>query len=46
MPIYLDDECITSPYVNSKIDSSTAIITVGDGTYAEEKLKQKSSYVN
>ncbi len=39
MPIYLDDECITSPYVNSKIDSSTAIITVGDGTYAERKAE-------
>ena len=37
MPIYLDEDCITSPYVNSKIDSSTAIITVGDGTYAERK---------
>ena len=37
MPIYLDDECITSPVVNSKIDSSTAIITVGQGTNAEKK---------
>ena len=37
MPIYLDEECIASPMVNSKIDSSTAIITVGDGTYAEKK---------
>jgi preprotein translocase subunit SecD len=37
MPIYLDEECITSPTVNSKIDSSTAIITVGSGTYAEKK---------
>lgn len=37
MPIYLDEECITSPTVNSKIDSSTAIITVGNGTYAEKK---------
>lgn len=37
MPIYLDEECITSPIVNSKIDSSTAIITVGNGTYAEKK---------
>lgn len=37
MPIYLDEDCITSPTVNSKIDSSTAIITVGNGTYAEKK---------
>ncbi|MBO5477054.1 MAG: protein translocase subunit SecD [Clostridia bacterium] len=37
MPIYLDEECIASPYVESKIDSSTAIITVGDGTFAEKK---------
>lgn len=37
MPIYLDEECITSPVVNSKIDSSTAIITVGNGTFAEKK---------
>ena len=37
MPIYLDEECITSPTVNSKIDYSTAIITVGNGTYAEKK---------
>lgn len=37
MPIYLDTELIASPIVNSKIDSSTAIITVGDGTFAEKK---------
>lgn len=37
MPIYLDEECIASPLVSSKIDSSTAIITVGEGTYAEKK---------
>jgi len=37
MPIYLDEECITSPVVNSKIDSSSATITVGDGTYSEKK---------
>ena len=37
MPIYLDEECIASPIVNSKIDSSTAIITVGDGTFSEKK---------
>lgn len=37
MPIYLDDECITAPTVNSRIDQSSAIITVGGGTYAEKK---------
>lgn len=35
MPIYLDEDCITEPVVNSKIDSSTAIITVGSGKRAE-----------
>lgn len=35
MPIYLDEECITEPVVNSKIDSSTAIITMGSGKRAE-----------
>lgn len=35
MPIYLDEDCITEPVVNSKIDSSTAIITVGNGKRAE-----------
>ncbi len=36
--IYLDEDCITSPIVNSKIDSNTAIITMGSsGTYAERK---------
>lgn len=38
MPIYLDEECIASPIVNSKIDASTAIITVGDGTFSEKKV--------
>lgn len=37
MPIYLDDECIASPVVNSKIDSKTAIITVGNGSFSEKK---------
>ena len=39
MPIYLDEELIASPTVNSKIESSTAIITVGGGTYAEKKAE-------
>ncbi len=37
MPIYLDDTSIASPVVNSKIESSTAIITVGSGTFAEKR---------
>lgn len=37
--IYLDTECITAPTVQSKIDSNTAIITMGDGTYAEKKTE-------
>ena len=39
MPIYLDEECIASPNVQSKIDSSTAIITVGGGSFAEKKTE-------
>ncbi len=37
LPIYLDEECITSPVVNSKIADGVGIITVGNGTYAEKK---------
>ena len=37
--IYLDTECITAPTVQSKIDANTAIITMGDGTYAEKKVE-------
>ena len=37
--IYLDTECITAPTVQSKIDSNTAIITMGNGTYAEKKVE-------
>lgn len=37
MPIYLDEECITAPTVNSVIQQPSAIITVGNGTYAEKK---------
>lgn len=39
MPIYLDEEEIAAPTVNQKIESSTAIITVGGGTYAEKKAE-------
>lgn len=35
--IYLDTECITEPTVQSQIDSNTAIITMGQGTYSEKK---------
>lgn len=37
MGIYLDTEEITAPTVNSKIESNTAVITMGKGTYAEKK---------
>lgn len=37
LSIYLDTECITEPTVQSKIDSNTAIITMGSGTYSEKK---------
>lgn len=37
--IYLDEECITSPTVNSKIDSPNAIITMGGGTKSEKKAQ-------
>lgn len=39
LEIYLDSENITSPVVNQKIESSTAIITMGKGTYAEKKAE-------
>lgn len=41
LAITLDGEKITEPYVNSKIDSNTAIITLGKGTYAEKKAEAK-----
>lgn len=39
LSIYLDDEEITAPVVNEKIESSTAIITMGTGTYSEKKTQ-------
>lgn len=39
LAITLDGNKITEPYVNSKIDSNTAIITMGKGTYAEKKAE-------
>lgn len=37
MSIYLDETEVAAPIVNSKIESNTAIITMGQGTYAEKK---------
>ena len=37
MPIYLDEEVICAPIVNSKIQDASAIITVGGSTNAEKK---------
>lgn len=39
LSIYLDDEEITAPTVNEKIDSNTAIITMGGKNYAEKKAE-------
>jgi len=39
LAITLDGNIITEPSVSSKIDSSTAIITMGKGTYAEKKVE-------
>lgn len=39
--IYLDNNEITVPYVTGKIDSSTAIITMGTGTNPEKLAKAK-----
>ena len=39
LAITLDGNIITEPTVNSKIDSNTAIITMGKGTYAEKKVE-------
>lgn len=37
MSIYLDNDEITAPTVSEKIESNTAVITMGQGTYAEKK---------
>lgn len=37
--IYLDEEEVTAPTVNQKIESNNAIITMGSGTYAEKKAQ-------
>lgn len=39
LAITLDSAVITQPIVNSKIESTTAIITMGQGSYAEKKTQ-------
>ena len=39
MSIYLDEDELMAPYVNQKIESSSAIITLGSGTYSEKKAQ-------
>ena len=39
MNIYLDEQEIATPSVSEKIESLTAIITMGKGTYAEKKAE-------
>ncbi|MDF2866123.1 MAG: secD [Clostridia bacterium] len=39
LAISLDGNVITEPTVNTKIDSNTAIITMGSGTYSEKKAE-------
>lgn len=39
MAIYLDDDQLMAPMVNQKIESTSAIITLGSGTYSEKKAE-------
>lgn len=39
LSIYLDEDEITAPMVNEKIDSNTAVITMGGSNYAEKKAE-------
>ncbi len=39
--IYLDETEIAAPIVNSQINSNTAIITMGQGSYSEKKAQAK-----
>ena len=39
LSIYLDEDEITAPFVNEKIDSNTAIITMGGSNFAEKKAQ-------
>lgn len=39
MSIYLDETEVAAPIVNSKIESNTAIITMGEGSYSEKKTQ-------
>lgn len=41
--IYLDEEKISAPIVNTKIDSNTAIITMGQGTFAERSAEAQET---
>lgn len=41
--IYLDDNVVTIPYVTGKIDSETAIITMGNKTNAEKLVAAKET---
>lgn len=43
MPIYLDENVVTVPYVTTKIDSNTAIITMGSKTNAEKLAQAKET---
>lgn len=38
--IYLDEDCISSPTVSSKIESSNAIITMGNSTSYDERTQE------
>lgn len=40
MGIYLDEEEISAPYVNEKIESNTAIITMGSSTSYDERKEE------
>lgn len=44
MPIYLDTDLLTAPYVNEKIDSNTAIITMSNSLKYAERKAQAQEY--
>lgn len=44
MPIYLDADLLTAPYVNEKIDSNTAIITMSNSLKYAERKAQAQEY--
>ena len=43
LSIYLDDQLVTDPIVNGRIDSDTAIITLGNGKFSDKK-EQATQY--